>query len=124
MRNNQYTEKHIGISTYWRPKAGQRIKIKEMTHNHLKNSIKWWHNNSDFGSILVKKDIDTRWMVNKDFAVKELFLINIQRDSEQSKRIDANRCDCWKDNTGQATWECWQCEQQRDFETQHDFGCK
>ena len=122
MRNNQYTERIIGANSYWRPKVGLRVRIKQMTHNHLKNAIKWWHNNSEFGSILALKDNDTRWMTNKKFAIKELFLINNQRDTEQNKRIDANRCDCWADEPG--VMPCEDCQQYAELESWHSWGSK
>lgn len=124
MINREYTEKIKGTNSYWRPKDGKnhRIKIKEMTHDHLKNAIKWWHKNSNFGSMLALLGKDTRWMTNKKFAIKELFLINNQRAADRSKRIEANRCNCWADPPG--TMPCESCQQYQELESWHCWGDK
>ena len=78
MRNNAYNKEALACNV-WIPKDQLPIMIKDMTHFHIKNAIKWGHR-KNLGSALAIYGEDNRWKSKKKFAIKELSVIKCNID--------------------------------------------
>tara|TARA_Y100000310_G_scaffold143504_1_gene142868 strand:+ start:1687 stop:2049 length:363 start_codon:yes stop_codon:yes gene_type:complete len=119
MVNKEYDRVTLLFTRWWYPKNQSAIRIKNMTHDHLKNAIKWWHNRG-LGSTLAISDRDSRWRSKKRFAIKELSIIKYQIQLQNNN--NSTRCTCWMANS--ADESCDDCEQLRELESWNEWGDK